>query len=109
MVGMTACVLILLFVSFELSYDGFHTQIDRLYRIRLDGYREGVHVFKTAKIFGFIGPELQENYPEISQYARLINLHGIMGNLIMSYGEKSFAEEKMYYADSSFLEMFTFP
>lgn len=107
-VGMAVCIIILLFVDFELSYDDFHARADRLCRVRLDGYREGVQILGRAKVFGFIGPELKEAYPEVSEQARLINLQGIMGNLVMSRGAVSFVEEKMYYADPAFLRMFSF-
>jgi putative ABC transport system permease protein len=108
-VGMAVCIAILLFVNFELSYDGFHAQADRLYRLRLDAYREGTPVLQRARVRGFVGPELREIFPEIRQSARLINLQGIMGNQVMSRGAASFIEERMYYADPEFLRMFSFP
>jgi putative ABC transport system permease protein len=37
-VGIACCVLILLFVRDELSYDRFHEKADRIYRVVFNGY-----------------------------------------------------------------------
>ena len=40
-IGMAACLLILQYVTFELSYDNFHAKKDRIYRINQDRYENG--------------------------------------------------------------------
>ncbi len=107
-VGMSACIMIMLYVGFELSYDRFHARSEDIYRIRMDQWEEGRHVYQRAKAFGVIGPALESEFPEIQEAARLINLHGIMGNFVMSYKDAKFTEEKVYYADAAILNLFSF-
>lgn len=107
-ISMSACILIMLFVSFELSYDRFHVNGDDIYRITLGESSNSESTRQRAKVYGFIGPALELGYPEVLSAVRLINLHGIMGNYVMSYEDVSFSEERLYYTDASFLEMFSF-
>ena len=107
-IGMSACTMIMLYVGFELSYDRFHERGGDIYRIRMDQWQEGRHVYQRAKAFGVIGPALKSDFPEIQEVARLINLHGIMGNFVMNYKDARFTEERLYYADAAVLNLFSF-
>ena len=40
-IGIAACLLILHYVAFELSYENFHTKKDRIYRVQQDRYDNG--------------------------------------------------------------------
>ena len=40
-IGIAACLLILQYVSFELSYENFHTNKERIYRVQLDRFNNG--------------------------------------------------------------------
>ena len=108
MTAISACLIIFLYTSSELNYDRFHEHGEQVYRLTLEGYREGRVVYQRAKTYGFIAPELSAAFPEIKSACRLINLQGIMGNQIMRYGDAVFAEEKMYYTDASFFDVFSF-
>lgn len=107
-IGIAACMLILLYVSFEMSYDQFHEKGDRIHRLRLDESRDSENSIGRVKIYGFIAPDLTEKFPEVESAARLINMHGIMGNFVMGRGDISFSVEKMYYADPELLTIFSF-
>ncbi|MEJ2636784.1 MAG: ABC transporter permease, partial [Calditrichia bacterium] len=104
-IGMAACILILLWVKDELSYDRFHRNADRLYRVAdHEKYTNGEEVRFTMNPAG-LAPALLENYPEIKNAARLRTV----GSVVIQYNEKSFSEENMAGADPAFLEMFTIP
>ena len=71
-VGIACCLLILLFVRDELSFEKFHVKADKIYRTIIDEYADG----KWEHNVGFpdlLGPALQKDYPEILPYVRLFN------------------------------------
>ncbi len=108
-IGMGACLLILQYVTFELNYDSFHEKSDRTYRAALYQYKEGTLDIKSALTFPTIGKELQENFPEmVKSFVRMHRQSGIFSRLNTEQPEY-FDEEKVYYVDESFFEVFSFP
>ena len=105
-IGMAACLLILQYVSFELSYDDFRRPT--VYRISDYGYLNGETVGKRAQTAPALAPALQRDIPEVLQAARLVHTAPLMSDPVMQVGERSFHEEKIYFADSSFLNMFSY-
>ncbi len=53
-IGMACCLLILLYVKDELSYDRYHKNIDRIYRVTLHGRLAGndINVTDTLQTYG---------------------------------------------------------
>lgn len=101
-VGVTCCILIMLFVRSEFSYDKFHSKSDRLYRAWV---RE--HYEKQNDIFDIVTPlvlanTMQASYPEIESTCRVYNFTGLLQS-----GERSFSED-MRMVDSTFFRMFDF-
>jgi putative ABC transport system permease protein len=94
-IGLAVCVLLLLYVQEELSYDRFHPKGERIYR--LCNPTHPFHAPQTAKL-------LAENFPEIEDYARIL----IRGNCIVEYGEKKFKEGLFTYADPGLFRLFSF-
>ncbi len=109
-IGLAACFLILQYVHFELSYDQFHEQADRIYRVIREGGRT-----KGATNHPGVGPALKADFPEVQEYARAVHQSIFIGNLttwsyIDEAGEVTvFNEERVYNVDPSFLTMFSFP
>jgi putative ABC transport system permease protein len=103
-VGMTACLFILQYVRFEKSYDSFHKHANNIYRVTMDRYVGGEFKFKSAKTYPAIAPRLNEDFPEVVDYVRLLPDHGIL-----SYEgtDKRFNEDKIFVADSSFFNVFS--
>src|SRR5688572_28400315 len=62
-IGMAACQLILQYVVYELSYDKFHTNADRIYRIQYNNYQNGQQTFACAAAVPAVGPALKDNFP----------------------------------------------
>ena len=102
--GIAACLLILQYTRFEQSYDKFQPNAGRIYRVQLDRYNEGKLSTQWAAGAAGIGTAIKEAFPEVEAVTRL----HIEGN-IMSYKDKLFREEKMYYATDDFLSMFSYP
>ena len=102
-IGMSACLLIFHYVSFERSYDDSISNADNIVRLRLDNYQKGKLAWKSATIYPAIGPTLKKDYPEIEKFCRLYDAELLLST---EDNQKKFNETKGYYADPSFLQMF---
>jgi putative ABC transport system permease protein len=102
-IGMSCCLLIFHYVSYERSFDRFEKGPGQIVRVRLDSYQKGVLAYKSATSFPAIGPAMKKDFPEVRQYCRLID-----DNLLLSYEklDKKFTENKGYYADPAAIDMF---
>ncbi|UCE24829.1 MAG: ABC transporter permease [Candidatus Zixiibacteriota bacterium] len=102
-IGMTCCVLILLWVMHERSFDKFHDNADDLYLVAA-WVDYGSNRSLTSNSPPALAPVLTEEYPEIIRATRFTNV----GSLTIRNGDKVFMEQGQA-VDESFLEMFTFP
>ncbi|HWB26906.1 MAG TPA: ABC transporter permease [Chitinophagaceae bacterium] len=101
-IGITCCVLIFQYVSYERSYDTFEKNAGRIVRIRLDQYKQGQLAWQSATSYPAIGPTLKKDYPEVENFCRLID-----DNLLLSNQSANikFSETKGYYADPAAIDM----
>jgi len=108
-IGMAACLLIVQYISFELSYDNFHQNGANIYRIKHQNYRDGNLIENMPKTYSAVAPALKSAFPEVQQATRVATLEGMVtahqpnGSLIV------FNENRLYYAEGSFLRLFSFP
>src|SRR3984893_16477058 len=102
-IGMSSCLLIFHYVSYERSYDDYIPKAKDIVRLRLDSYQKGKLAWQSATVYPAIAPTLKKDYPEVEDFCRLID-----ANLLLSTENNSlkFNETKGYYADASFLRMF---
>ena len=100
--GMTVCILILLWVRFELSFDRFHENAEELFRVINVEQKPGGEAVYSASNPIALGPVLETNYPDILRSCR-----GTVQSIRLNSGEKNYVED-MLFADPSFLEMFSF-
>jgi len=103
-IGMACCILIISFIATELSYDRFHKNSDRIYRLCLDANLGGNQIrmpINTAPS----GPALIQDYPEVLDAVRLRPLQ----NVSIKNKDIEFFEENALYADNSIFNVFTFP
>ncbi len=104
-VGIACCILILMWVRDEMSYDGFHVKADRLFRaVEQQTYRGG-ELFPVAVTPAPLGPALKDEIPEIADTCRFTNAP----RFLVRYGDKLFYESGLGMADPSFFTMFSFP
>jgi putative ABC transport system permease protein len=104
-VGLACCILILLWVQDELSYDRFHTNRDDLYRI-VSEWRKTEPAVHYWPVCAPLAPALKEEFPEIIRDTRFTRLR--RGQLVR-FDNKNFTESQMCLTDPDFFEMFTFP
>ena len=108
-IGMAACLLIVQYVRFELSYDQFHEKADRVYRAALYQYKNGVLEVKSATTFPVVGRALQENFPDaVEAFVRLHEQPGVFSYLD-DEASTVFSEENVFYTDAAFFDVFSFP
>lgn len=70
--GIACCILIVLFVSDEWTFDTFHTKADRIYRVYArENWGVNQEFFYTTTPFP-MGPALKENFPEVESYVRFV-------------------------------------
>lgn len=114
-IGMAACILILQYVKHEQSYDSFHTDASQLYRLTL-GMTEGgeSELAIRATNHPAAGPSMKADYPQVEEYARLVDLAIFSGSSVISYEREngkliSYYEEDVFMADPSVLTIFNYP
>ncbi|SEL52425.1 ABC transporter permease [Parapedobacter koreensis] len=100
-IGMASSILILLWVQNERSYDRFHNNADNIYRITV----EADGGFGAAVNPAGMPAELQAKIPAIKNTVRLSH----PSTNVFQYGDNSFEEKRGFYADSTFLHIFSFP
>jgi putative ABC transport system permease protein len=103
-IGITACLLIILFVADELSFDRFHAHAERIYQVGLHGKIAGQDI-RTANTCPPLYAAMVNEIPEVESATRLAPF---FGQPSIKYGDKAFTEEKVLFADSNFFEFFTF-
>ena len=102
-VGMACCILILLFVHFELSFDTYHENAERIYRVTTETVHSG-RPFQMAPTAIPLAPALKNDFPEVVHATRLSQRHGILFHA----AEKRFYES-VYFVDPDMLRIFTLP
>ena len=100
-VGLTAFILIALWIQHELSYDRFHERSSQLYRIIENQYYANNELFPVAVTPAPLGPYLKENFPEIENTTRTSE-----ARFLFQHGDLKF-NELGYMVDPSFFEMFS--
>ncbi len=104
-VGMACTIIILLWVRYELSFDRYHENAERIYRVATD-FHYGSLQGKYAVSSHPIGPAIQKDFPEVE---RAVRFHPVWGRAIIQYGDKQFVQENLYYADNTVFAVFTLP
>ena len=97
-IGMACSIFILLWVQNELSYDRFNKNANEIYRIAA---RAGD--FKVAINPAPMVADLQAKMPVIRNTVRLAT-----SSNVFEVGERKFEEKRVFYADSTFLQVFSY-
>ncbi len=100
--GITCTALIGMWVNDELSYDRFHKDYDRMYRITATLPELKVHAAVSSAPLAIA---IKNELPEVEEAVRISNFN----RDLMQVGDVKFEEKGIIYADSNFFKMFTFP
>jgi putative ABC transport system permease protein len=112
-VGMACCLLITIYVRDELSYDRYHENAERIYRvIHVSRYGENPQTLpppapKDFQVWGNapVGSALKADFPEVLEVVQFTGRK----SLLLQHGERRFQEEDTFYADSTVFEVFSWP
>jgi putative ABC transport system permease protein len=102
--GLGVCLLIVLYVTDELSYDRYNVNADRIYRIDEDIYLNNTK-YDAVTTSKFFGPALVASYPKIRQMVRFRN----PGDLLVRKGNDHILDHHFTFADSTIFKVFTLP
>ncbi|MDF9800162.1 putative ABC transport system permease protein [Catalinimonas alkaloidigena] len=103
-IGVASCLLILLYVYHELSYDAFHAKADRIYRVGLNGKIADQEIFTTNTTPPLAFTAVEE-LPEVQNAVRV---YVYQDQQVIRYGEKVISEDDIFFADSTFFDVFSF-
>ncbi len=100
-IGIASCIMILLYVQDELSFDRHYEKADRIYRVGHKGILSG------TEINGVVTPTmlaetLVRDYPEVTQAVRMEHT----ANMLVRYEDKVFNENRFMWVDSTFFDIF---
>ena len=95
--GISVFIMVLTYVSNELSFDQFNKHYERIYRLETPDWA----LTGTA-----YGPELSGEFPEIVNGARVSSWEG--GNVTIRIEDRMLNLSNLVYADSGVLDIFTF-
>ncbi len=108
-IGLVACMLIVQYISFELSYDNFQKNEGSVYRVKHQAYTDGNLIENFAKTYSAVGPALKADFPEVKDVTRVSKLEGQVSTQQPGGEVTVFNERRLYMVDASFLKVFTFP
>ncbi len=105
--GLTACMLIVLYIQHELSFDQFHQKKQQIVRTIMHYSIEGT-ANKTVMTGTKVGPALKRDFAEIEQFVRVADPAFSQQKVVIKKGEQQFNESRFLWADSTFFEVFSF-
>jgi putative ABC transport system permease protein len=100
--GIAVFIVTMQYVFFESSYDKQYRHAHRMFRVTIDGFKDGRLSWQDAESYYASAPALKAKYPEISDYARIFQYSP---NLINAENRK-FKPQNVYMAEHSFLKYF---
>ena len=103
--GLATSILIFLYINDELSYDKFHKDYERIYRVQ-EEYKWGEKNQLWATTDGKLAYDLTVNHSDLANTCRILD---IFNPPYLYANGNSTSEKRMIYADSSFLDVFSFP
>jgi len=101
--GIVSSLLIILYLSQELSYDKHHAKADRVYRISSD-ITEPDNAFRWSVTQLPLGRTVKSEFEEVEQYVRFIG----NGRTKFIKDDINYFEEDVYLVDSTVFDVFSF-
>ncbi|MFT5500332.1 MAG: putative ABC transport system permease protein, partial [Woeseiaceae bacterium] len=98
-IGLACCIIITLFVRYEMSYDKHWVDADRTYRVTRDFFGNDLELAAVAPP---IAPLMKQDFPEVEDITRILE----MGGITLSRGETRMRENSLVIADPNVFEFF---
>ncbi len=102
-IGLACCLLIVLYIQDELSFDHYHEKKDRIYRVVHDWKEK--NGMETHQVWGNapVGAALKADFPEIE---KVVQFSGQI-SILLKQGDKAFQEEHVFCMDSTAFDVFS--
>lgn len=104
-IGMCVAILLAIFIKHELSFDKFHDDYQRIYRLHNHTQREGLEEQRLPMTLYKTGENILEQAPEVETLVRIFRMH--TGNVTID--GNTIEGDNIFYTDSSFFKMFNYP
>ena len=101
-IGMACSILIVFFIRNERSYDQYHTDLDRLYRVTMH-YKANWEV-DFAYVGPAVAPLLKRDFPQVEKAARLQYIN----RPLISHNDKIIYGSRGYWAENEIFDILTF-
>ncbi len=103
-IGLACCLLIVLYIRDELSYDQYHANKDRIYRV-VHGWKASDGADYHEQIWGNapVGTALKSDFPEVQQ---VVQFSGQV-SILLKHDDKAFQEDRVFFMDSTAFDVFS--
>ncbi len=105
--AMAGALLILLFLQFELSYDKYHPDHERIFRLASSSVISGEEQQFAVNSYP-LAPLMVEQFPDFTEYARVFPVNFFFRNLVYRHQDKNYFESGVFAADSTIFDFFHF-
>ncbi len=105
-IGIASCLVILLYVQYEFSFDRFNKNYSRIYRTASEISFSGKTI-KAAVSSDKLGPALKDDVPGVENYTRIFDL-GMIARQLVKFQDRSFYTRGFMFVDSSFFSVFSY-
>ncbi len=105
-IGITACLLIVLFIRYEYSFENMHEKTDRIYRVLTIDSALGTNKQRVGITMPALGPAMVENIPEVKDVVRI---SGGRQPLMQREGEEGIYGENVRATSGNFFALFDYP
>jgi len=102
-IGLACVFVILLYVRNEFSYDRYHEDGDRIFRIALNRIYPDAQVSYPI-VPHSLGPTMLEDFPEVEACTRIMYFGG---EIPFQFGDQTFNESHVIAADSNIFDLFS--
>ncbi|MBL7873335.1 MAG: ABC transporter permease [Cyclobacteriaceae bacterium] len=103
-IGLACCLLVTLYIRFELSYENFHEHKESIYRYIPRGERDGNVSMQTMLPSGF-GPLIKDNFREVEKFTRFSDVDE---RPMIRMGDQFLDAKTLSIADPDFFQIFSF-
>jgi putative ABC transport system permease protein len=104
-IGMACCIIILLFIQYELSYENMHPDLDNIYRVLTIDKAMGTNSQRVGITIPALGPSIPDAFPEVKDFLRIRR----QGQLLVTYEENpSVYIQSLYAMDENAFDFFGF-
>ena len=106
-IGLAVCMMIMLYISHEMSYDRFHTNGERIFKPQAQ-IKVGGNTMNIDNMSYAAGPLIKQRQPTVEAYMRtLAYFKPVVASTSTAPGDK-FSEKNLLFADPGFFNFFTF-